>query len=421
MMPIVRLQGVIDAHGFELKELTAFPEELQRRTLETIEGLREREVAIKERGEWSEIDLLEYTVETLQMVDDLVYSPEDFEGLRRVEELARVPIGSDRFAIIGRSEVGIYELEEHLRAVHGDRIGLIMLEKEPGRFTVRQVDPFLRRGLEALYERLNFLDPEVSGDNRWGGSSDIGGSPRSSGSGLDVVSLARIIRWVYRPPGIGRRAAALLAAFVVALIVPAMFGGALGATMNTPQRFPVASAFLVVVVAALFALGESRFRGLFGLRRPSGWGWPIWLPVTGLAAMMGGGWALYRPSGGPVLVIAMILAATGVELLYRGVAFGLVATCFRVTDRSRGLALSVPNLVSAALSTGALFTLHGPPDWLLLRVDLLSATAAWLTSGLILALVCGMARARWHSVWAAAGLHVGGVLIASFVVPWIAH
>ena len=42
-----------------------------------------------------------------------------------------------------RSDLGIYELEEHLKEVHGDRIGLIVLQKDDRTYTVRQVDPFL--------------------------------------------------------------------------------------------------------------------------------------------------------------------------------------------------------------------------------------------------------------------------------------
>ena len=53
LMPIVRLQGVIDAHGFELDELTAFPAQLQKETLTTINDLRSEELELKGQGVWA--------------------------------------------------------------------------------------------------------------------------------------------------------------------------------------------------------------------------------------------------------------------------------------------------------------------------------------------------------------------------------
>ena len=89
IMPIVRLQGVIDAHGFELKELTAFPDNLQDAALTVINGLRSEEVELKKDNRWGETDFLDFTVASLQKLDELVYTPHDFEEGHAVEELAR--------------------------------------------------------------------------------------------------------------------------------------------------------------------------------------------------------------------------------------------------------------------------------------------------------------------------------------------
>ncbi len=83
IMPIVRLQGVIDAHGFELKELTAFPDNLQDAALTVINGLRSEEVSLKKENLWGETDLLEFTAASLQRIDELVYTPHDFEEVMR--------------------------------------------------------------------------------------------------------------------------------------------------------------------------------------------------------------------------------------------------------------------------------------------------------------------------------------------------
>ncbi len=228
LMPLVRLQGVIDAHGLELMGLTAFPEDLQKTTLEAINALRAEELAIKGRGDWEETDLTEFTRSTLQQIDDLVYAPSDFEGLSDVDELARIRISPQRLAVACSSEAGVYEVEEQLKEVHGDRLGLIILKKNTSIYTLRQTDPFLPTTLDSLYERLNLLDPAVAGDNRWGGSAEIGGSPRATGSALGLDEIISICRWVFNPPAPVQRLKAVASGItvaVVAFIVAIVAGG----------------------------------------------------------------------------------------------------------------------------------------------------------------------------------------------------
>jgi hypothetical protein len=58
IMPLVRLQGVIDAQGLELQELSALPPTLLAETQARLDALREPELALKQRGHWGEGDLL---------------------------------------------------------------------------------------------------------------------------------------------------------------------------------------------------------------------------------------------------------------------------------------------------------------------------------------------------------------------------
>lgn len=60
-----------------------------------------------------------------------------------MEKLARAEIGDNHLAIVCRSGMGIYELEPHLRRLHGKRLGVIILQKGPHAYTLRQVNPFL--------------------------------------------------------------------------------------------------------------------------------------------------------------------------------------------------------------------------------------------------------------------------------------
>jgi len=219
LMPLVRMEGVIDAHGLELLELAGFPEELRDTTVETIDRLRAHERELKRSGSWQSTDPLDYTVVALQEIDQLVYSARHFEGMEAIEEVARLPLGGDRVAIVCKTDLGIYEVEKHLRKLHGDRAGVIVLEKDSSTFTVRQVDPFLPKTLEPVYERLNQLDPGVDNDRRWGGSVDIGGSPRGTGSRLTALQVARVCQWVFRPPSFRQRAGAIAAVGAIAVAV----------------------------------------------------------------------------------------------------------------------------------------------------------------------------------------------------------
>ena len=136
VMPLVRLQGTIDAHGLEMQDLVGFPPDLTLDTIAKLESLRARELDLKRRGLWQNTDLLQYALEALRDLDQLVYSSLDFEETLEIEELAQAKISGQWLVIACRSEGGIYEVERHLRRLHGDRLGIIVLQKEtrPTRF-----------------------------------------------------------------------------------------------------------------------------------------------------------------------------------------------------------------------------------------------------------------------------------------------
>src|SRR4029077_9353972 len=103
VMPLVRLQGVIDAQGLELRELSALPPDLLAETHAVIEGLRSRELTLKERGRWQGRDLVEHVADRLRAIDRLVYQPQHFAGLQEIEELARAEISNGSVAVVCRA------------------------------------------------------------------------------------------------------------------------------------------------------------------------------------------------------------------------------------------------------------------------------------------------------------------------------
>jgi hypothetical protein len=427
IMPIVRLQGVIDAHGFELKELTAFPDNLQEAALTVINGLRTEEIELKKKNRWGNTDFLDFTVASLQKLDELVYTPYDFEEGHAVEELAREGILPQRIAVACRSEAGIYEVEEQLRDLHGDRLGLVILEKEPGVYTLRQVDPFLPTDLDALYDRLNLLDSEAVGEARWGGSNEIGGSPRGGKTGLSLGEIMFITRWVYQPPSAGRRAVAIAggaAATAAAIAVSAIAGGSQlggGVLPGLMVRRGLSGAAISAAVLAVFGLGlvylgHSRQPGRYGFRRNRGFGFLAALPVTAVLGLAGGAWITAPVPGteaGTLSVLAiMLMGIVGIETLLRGALHGHLLRFFPVMAASGRLFISVPNAVAAVIYAGAVAICLLPPPWL--TMDIGGWWLGWAGAALIFGLVCGGVRERSRSVWAAVILH-----LASAVAAWI--
>jgi hypothetical protein len=206
IMPLLRLEGSIDALGLEFQDLCALPPELMEKTRARMAALLRRERALKADGSWEHVDPLQYVAAQLHTIDRMVYPPAEISGTLEIEELARSELAGGSLTVVCRAKSGIYEVERELRRVHGERLGLVVLQKDPFTYSLRQVDPALPRSLERVYARLNLLDPGSDGSrspNRWGGSEEIGGSPRSSGTRLSPRQIALACRRALAHPGIG--------------------------------------------------------------------------------------------------------------------------------------------------------------------------------------------------------------------------
>jgi hypothetical protein len=207
-MPIIRVEGVIDAHGLERSVLTGLPAELYEKYRGMIDELSADERKLKASGDWASTDLVAYTNQALSSIDRMVFPQEQLDELLSTEliELGRAVIQHRKIALLVRSARGIYAVESDLKARYERQLGVIILEQSGRRFTVRQVDPFLTRNLGHLYELLNEEDGEVAEDNTWGGSTDIGGSPRKNGSALDGEQILELVADCYAERGVFARA-----------------------------------------------------------------------------------------------------------------------------------------------------------------------------------------------------------------------
>ena len=182
-MPLVRVEGLIDSQGLELLEFGGMDEADMRQVLDRLDSLKE--VGATEQGSTAGSAQLEALTEQLRLLDRMIYPLDFFDPLPAVEELALAELSPDRIAVVCRCECGIYESEPVLKRLYGKRLGIIVLQKSEASYTLRQVDTFLPGNLKEAYRTLNLVDPAVrnsAAPNRWGGSGEIGGSPRSSGT-----------------------------------------------------------------------------------------------------------------------------------------------------------------------------------------------------------------------------------------------
>lgn len=440
VVPLVRLEGAIDAHGLEFKDLAGLSAVRMESSFRKLEVLRGKELELKRDNRWDDADLLQYLTEQLQAVDEMVYPEGFFEAFRGIEELAKVELAGNRIAVVCRSDCGIYELETDLKRLYGKRLGIIIQQKSETAYTLRQVDPFLAVSLEAAYRKLNVLDPAVEAgnrNNRWGGSGDIGGSPRTTGTALSPIDIAEILRLAYRRPGVIERLKSVgLAILVSAVAMLAGWSGALWEAFDPrlagrwmtlhPLRFTTIS--LVAAGVLLAVLAGRRQRRLYGLQLPEGRRW-LWMsPVVIGGAVAGGVWAppmsnAADPTAGVSIfahwLLVLLLPLLG-ELTFRGLAHGVLVRDFSIQHSTGRWFVSLPVIVSTVLYAGwtlACWPFFGNP------ASLLWPGWAGLTvplGAMVAALGLGMARERSGSLIAALVLHLSGVGVALLLVSFFA-
>jgi membrane protease YdiL (CAAX protease family) len=422
--PLVRVEGVLDVHGRDRLDLAGLGrEELERATVR-LDALHRAEQSARRGGSWERADPLAFAAEQLRALDEMVFPADYFEGFRHVEALARAELSDHRVAVVCRSDQGIYEAEEDLKRLYGKRLGIIALQKEPHVYTLRQVDAFLPGNLELAYARLNILDPAVrsgSGRNRWGGSAEIGGSPRRSGTRLSPQEIAEACRQAYRKPTWKERLRASATALGVALAclaggAPAFLGRFLPA-WSSPAMPPGRLAAGVGLVALFFLvlLGRKRPR-LYGLRLPGGLDW-LWLsPLALLGAAAGGVWRAPAAALSPESLALLLALPIAAELVFRSLVHGILARSFPVQHDGGRWFISVPTLASAGL-----YAAFAP----LLALAVGLPTQAWgtvlvLAGALVFGLAAGAARERSGSVLASLALHWTGVILALFTAARLA-
>jgi len=416
LLPLLRLEGAIDANGHELARLCGLPTAVLEETEQRIDDLLARERRLKQTGSWNNKNVHAYTLEMLRAVDALVYKREDFGDYARVEEIyGHVEVAPRRVAVACRDRAGIYLVEQHLKARWGDQLSLIALENEPGQYTLRRVGSVAGPQLEPAYDLLNKVDPAVDGrppGKSWGGSGDIGGSPRPQGTRLTAEDLLGALARAYRSSTRWERTRSAGGAILLGLSFLLFWPAAGWLTSLAPLDFLgpgpamayralLASLLALGVGAAAIRLASKRRPWVFGWRAPAnGGGW--WLsPLVLLGASPVAAWTEPWIDAGLVVASANLAAGMAVlaaiEVWFRGLVHGLFVLDHPV-QRPRGpWRLSRAAWVSSAsYALVATVLLYEATSRLLdpFGVGALEALAGLATSSLAVGLALAVIRER---------------------------
>lgn len=417
-MPLLRLEGVIDAHGPDSQHLSALPPDLLRSTAAIRKQLQQQEVILKHYGRWSETDLLEYIADRLRAIDEVIYSPEHFDGLLEIDELAQSEIADGSVALVCRSDAGMDEVERQLQKFYGPQLGILIFQNASSTYRVHQVDRDLPATLEQAYERLNLLDPVATSgsDNRWVGSTEIGVSPRKTGTGLTPAQIVEAVREAFWKPTIFNVVSEVpQAVFLAAVALLPTLGLIFVGNLLRDRGYIAGVAALLsalvltMTVAVLFFSKARHVPGLYGWRIPTGFGWLSVFPAALIGTAIGGTWSpgslAHRMGAGNVFEftgLAGLLLPLAAELLFRGVILGHLAGRLPIQKSAGPWWNSWPTLISTALYAGAsllLFVSFSTGQIQISQWFLIAGGAAIFGSA------SGVARERSESILASVLLH----------------
>ena len=429
---LVRHEGIIDSHGLELTEFSGLPSELLKKTKKVIDYLRAEEVDLKKKGIWEKKDPLELTAMILHKIDRIIYRSNDFADFKELKELARVDLGAGRIAVIIEADQGIYELEPYLNKVYGEKLGLAALKTGEGKYTLRRLDPFMPGDLSSVYPILNYIDPAVRSQTnsyQWGGSGDIGGSPRGISTKLSDDEIAQACRDAFQSPGKNEY---LIHFFYSVVTVCAIIGIAAMSNFHLSSSFwlsNLATASLIsktyfcfFVTTILFtATGFFMISGTrlsrFGMGLPRGKGWWIFLPGIILTAMAGG---VYFPESvfgylnfGEIVIYVFIAIPVASELMFRGLAHGILAKGISVQSYSGRRIFSYPVITSAILYSVFITSLLFIPE-IFKGIFQVPSMAVTVFAAFVFGLVNGAVREQSHSILPAIFFHTIALVIIAF-------
>ncbi len=369
LFALIRMEGIIDAHGLEFLEISGFPQNLLQKTKSVIDHLRTEEVALKANDKWDKTDYLEYTATILRKIDRIIYKADDFTDFKGLKELARINMTNHRIAVVVQGDMGIYEIEPYLNQLYGSRLGLAILKKKgTDAYTLRLMDLFMSGDLTKVYQRLNFIDPSVrsrTDNNRWGGSADIGGSPRGTETKLTPEEIVQACFDAFQKPTMADHGRQFFWAAAIIGVIMAMAAacrlhrfseflchwiGLDALFLKTDFGFFISLLIFSAFCLAIFPRGRL---WRYGINLPTGKDWWTILPVMILAAYAGG---IFIPHGtmeflklSETVGYVFITIPLALELLFRGLGHGILTYRSEVQDADSPWFFSYANIAASIL------------------------------------------------------------------------
>lgn len=367
IIPLIRLEGVIDALGFELTDITAIPFPVIKNLRSELVRLQEWEIKLKKENRWQSIDYVFYTHRILNLIDQLAFDVQDVKEFKNVMEIARADINDEDYVVVFEGDLGIYELEEYLSQIYYQKPTFLILKKGHNTYTIRKTNLFSPLSLEKVYERLNIFDKNVSGkdrENRWGGSNQIGGSPRVKGTALSPHEIVQVVKKTFTPVSpwefVKMFGFALFFAFMPnviswVLMILGIFVREFSHLLVYPVsiKMDVFYYFFVIMLFLWAFLFFPKYMHVFGIRYPVLKNWSYGL-VPALVALFGGVWlpreyelqvSIYN------FLISFVIGPALASLLFFGVIHGLFLFSYPVQRFDGEYFLSIPALLTSLFYT----------------------------------------------------------------------
>jgi hypothetical protein len=276
---------------------------------------------------------------------------------------------------------------------------------------------------------LNSIDPNVTcrkNGSKWGGSDDIGGSPRGVPTKLTPKEIVQACHEASRKIGIVDH----MIHFFYALLFSAVIIGAAsicekyiashiitGGKARFNLMFASDLSFFIgltfFTALSLVVFSGARWRQ-FGIRVPTGKDWWLLLPIVILAAFAKGVYTpkqfLKAPGFDKSIIYMIIATCVASELLFRSLAHGILAKGARIQTCRSDWFFSYPAVASAFLYAAFIVYLLFFPN-VLNGIFRWKVMATCLIAAFIFGIAAGFVRERAQSVFPAILFHAIAVTV----------
>lgn len=365
---LIRLEGVIDSLGLELIDILGYPPNLLKENKNKLERLRQNELEIKQKGMWNSIDYTQYIHKILNLIDSLVYETEEVKNLKGIVEIARAEITDDDSVVVYEGELGIYELEEYLNKIYTKKPTFVILKKDKNTYTIRKSDVFSPLDLNKIYERLNIFDKNVNGkirENRWGGSSQIGGSPRISGTFLTAGQIVEICKNAfYLPTSFDKFKLFFNTLFIGLLpnlinwiiILIGIYTSKLHLYLTNPLGVKIDVYNFTIYLFSFYFIYKIVIHSyhVFGFRYPIGYKWIRWIFLAVIFSFLGGIWIPMEITNNLNFYnffVFVILLPIGISFLFFSLLHGMLIFYFPIQRYEGKIFISKPALYVSIIYT----------------------------------------------------------------------